>query len=150
MSAHLEEGSSWSIEKPKSRPADILVANWDRGFSAAFDVSVTSPLNPLHIVEAGISPGAAAKATEERKHRNKVCRVGMALESYGCWGTEVRQALSQLASRLAVRTNTNKSQMLNSLYSCLNLTLIRCNARAILSSSHFASCEQVVLDNVFV
>ena len=41
------------------------MANWDRGFSA-FDVSVTSPLNPLHIVEAGISPGAAAKATEER------------------------------------------------------------------------------------
>ena len=24
----------------------------------------------IHIVEAGISPGAAAKATEERKHRN--------------------------------------------------------------------------------
>ena len=46
------------------------MANWNRGFSAAFDVSVTSPLNPLHIVEAGISPGAAAKATEERKHRN--------------------------------------------------------------------------------
>ena len=53
LSAHLEEGGSWSIEKPKSRPTDILVANWDRGFSAAFDVSVTSPLNPLHIVEAG-------------------------------------------------------------------------------------------------
>ena len=25
LSAHLEDGSSWSIEKPKSRPADILV-----------------------------------------------------------------------------------------------------------------------------
>ena len=32
LSAHLEEGSSWSIEKPKSLPADISVANWDRGF----------------------------------------------------------------------------------------------------------------------
>ena len=42
-----------------------------------------------------------------------------------------------------------KSQMLNSLYR-LNLTLIRCNARAILSRSHFASCEQVVPDDVFV
>ena len=31
LSAHLDEGSSWSIEKPKSRPADNLVANWDRG-----------------------------------------------------------------------------------------------------------------------
>ena len=103
LSAHLEEGSSWSIEKPKSRPADILVANRDRGFSAAFDVSVTSPLNPLHIAEAGISPGAAAKATEERKHRNndaKGCRcIPMVVESYGYWGTEARQVLSQLASR---------------------------------------------------
>ena len=158
LSAHLEEGSSWSIEKPKSRPADILVANWDRGFSAAFDVSVTSPLNPFHIVEVGISPGTAAKATEERKHRNndaKYAELGwhcipMVVESYGCWGTEARQALSQLASRLAVRTNTNKSQMLNSLYGRLNLTLIRCNARAIFCRSHFASCEQVVPDNVFV
>ena len=58
--------------------------------------------------------------------------------------------MSQLASRLAVRTNTYKSQMLNSLYGRLNLTLIRCNARAILSRSHFASCEQVVPDDVFV
>ena len=74
----------------------------------------------------------------------------MVVESYGCWGTEVRQALSQLASQLAVRTNTYKSQMLNSLYGRLNLTLIRCNARAILSRSHFASCEQVVPDDVFV
>ena len=70
LSAHVEESSSWSIEKPKSHPADILVANWDRGFSAAFDVSVTSSLNPLHILQAGISPGAAAKVTEERKHKN--------------------------------------------------------------------------------
>ncbi|KAL5477518.1 hypothetical protein EMCRGX_G024328 [Ephydatia muelleri] len=148
LSAHLEEGSSWSIEKPKSRPADILVANWDRGFSAAFDVSVTSPLNPLHIVEVGISPGAAAKATEERKHRNNDAKceelgwrcIPMVVESYGCWGTEARQALSQLASQMAVRTNTYKSQMLNSLYGRLNLTLIRCNARAILSRSHFTSC----------
>ena len=158
LSAHLEEGSSWSTEKPKSRPTDILVANWDRGFSATFDVSVTSPLNPLHIVEAGVSPGAAAKATEEHKHRNNDVKceelgwrcIPMVVESYGCWGTEARQALSQLASRLAVRTNTYKSQMLNSLYGRLNLTLIRCNARAILSRSHFASYEQVVPDDVFV
>ena len=150
LSAHLEEGSSWGIEKPKSRPADILVANWDKGFSAAFDVLVTSLLNPLHIVEVGISPGAAAKATEERKHRNNDAKCEELDWAYGCWGTEARQAWSQLASRLAVRTNTYKSQMLNSQYSRLNLTLIRCNARAILSRSHFASCEQVVLDDVFI
>ena len=40
--------------------------------------------------------------------------------------------------------------MLNSLYGRLNrLTLIRCNARAILSRPHFASCEQVSNFKVF-
>ena len=68
------------------------MANWDRRFSAAFDVSVTSPLNPLHIVEACISPGAAAKATEECMHRNNYAKcaelgwrcIPMVVESYGC------------------------------------------------------------------
>ena len=88
-----------------------------------------------------MSPGAAAKATEEHKHVNndaKCAELGwrcipMVVESYGSWGTEARQALSQLVSLLAVRTNTHKSQMLNSLYDRLNLTLVRCNARAILA-----------------
>ena len=43
-----------------------------------------------------------------------------------------------------------QTQMLNSLYGHLNLTLIRCNTRTILSRSHFASCEQVAPDDVFV
>ena len=33
------------------------MANWDRGLSAALDVSVTSPLNPSLIVEAGTTSG---------------------------------------------------------------------------------------------
>ena len=124
LSAHLEQGSSWGIDKSRSRPADILVANWDRGLSAAFDVSVTSPLNPSLIVEAGTSSGVAARAAEEQKHENndeKCSKLGwqcipIVVETYGSWGAEARQALSQLASRLAVRTNGEKSQMLSSLY----------------------------------
>ena len=54
------------------------------------------------------------------------------------------------AQRRGRLCHTYKSQMLNSLYGRLNLTLIRCNARAILSRSHFASCEQAVPDDVFV
>eukprot|EP00731_Ephydatia_muelleri_P022151 Em0014g742a len=127
LSAHLEEGSSWSIEKPKSRPADILVANWDRGFSAAFDVSVTSPLNPLHIVEAGISPGAAAKATEKRKHRNNDAKceelgwrcIPMVVESYCCWGTEcygtyslLWHPLGQISSESGVQQDEECAEIL--------------------------------------
>ena len=68
LSAHLEQGSSWSDDRSRSRPDDILVANWDRNLSVAFDVSVTSPLNPSLIVEAGTSSGVAARVAEERKH----------------------------------------------------------------------------------
>ena len=50
--------------------------------------------------------GSAAFAAEERKHRSndaKCAELGwvsipLAMEMYGCWGTEAKWALSQLAS----------------------------------------------------
>ena len=38
------------------------------GKPAAFDISVTSPLNPKILSVAGLSAGAAALSIEERKH----------------------------------------------------------------------------------
>ena len=108
-----------------SCPDDILVDNWDRGLSAAFDVLVTSSLNPSLIVEVGTSSGVAARVAEECKHEKNDEKgsdlgwqcIPIVVEIYDSyWGSEVRQALSQLASRLAVRTNSAKSQMLGSLY----------------------------------
>ena len=124
LSAHLEQGSSWSNDKSRSCPADILVDNWDRGLSAAFDVSVTSLLNPSLIVESSISSGVAARVAEECKHEKNDKRyselgwqcIPIVVETYGSWVSEARQALSQKASRLAFRTNSEKSQMLGSLY----------------------------------
>ena len=37
--------------------------------TAALDVSITSPLNPITLLEAGVSATAAAQATEYRKHQ---------------------------------------------------------------------------------
>ena len=65
------------------------------GKPAALDLSVTSPLNPLTLLEAGVTAGAAAnyKATEERKLKANtgkcadlgwVC-VPVVAESYA-WG----------------------------------------------------------------
>ena len=34
-----------------TRPADLLVPNWVLGKAAAFDLSVTSPLNPTTLLE---------------------------------------------------------------------------------------------------
>ena len=51
-----------------SRPANILVKDWDRGMPAGFDVTVTSPLTPVTLNEASVSVGTAAHPAEIRKH----------------------------------------------------------------------------------
>ena len=91
LSARLEQGSSWSNDKSRSRPADILVANWDIGLSAAFDVSVMSPLNPSLYVEVGTSSGVATRVAGECKHEKndeKCSELGwqcipIVVETYG-------------------------------------------------------------------
>ena len=66
-----EMGCNLTSDHDHSRPADILLSNWALGKPAAFDISVTSPLNPKTVSVAGLSAVAAALSTEERKHTEK-------------------------------------------------------------------------------
>ena len=66
------------------------MANWDRGLSAAFNVSVTSPFNTSLIVEVSTFSGVAARTAGERKHKNndKCTELGwqcvpIVVETYG-------------------------------------------------------------------
>ena len=70
----MEAGSNLSKDHSHTRPADILVPNWSLGKPAAFDLSVTSPLNVL--LEAGLAAGQAARATEQRKNDAKCKELG--------------------------------------------------------------------------
>eukprot|EP00731_Ephydatia_muelleri_P031406 Em0022g920a len=63
--------AAWGQDCSRTRPADILVTNWDNGISAAFDVTVTSLLNSDVIMEAGMNSGIAARAAEFRKCSEK-------------------------------------------------------------------------------
>ena len=65
-----------------SCPADILVLNWSVGKPAAFDLSVTSQLNLNVVLEAGLTAGATARATELRKHE---ANDGKCRESVSPW-----------------------------------------------------------------
>ena len=111
------------------------------GKPAAFDFTVTSPLTSSNLPEASVTTGSAAFAAEERKHKandSKCAELGwvcipIAVETYGCWGTEAKWALSQLASRLATRQNCPKSAAVTALYQRLSMTLVRANVRALLS-----------------
>ena len=93
------------------------------------------------MLEAGLTAGTAARATELRKleANDGKCRelgwvcVPMVLEAYGAWGAEAMESLSCLASCLATSSNKAKVAVLNSLYGRLNLNLVKASATAMLS-----------------
>eukprot|EP00731_Ephydatia_muelleri_P036196 Em0214g2a len=122
------------------RPADYLVPNWSTGKPAAFDISVTSPLNPISLPEAKVTvvlqlgwPRCAntPPTTPSAGALGWVC-IPLAVENLRVLGTEARDS-SRLAVRLALQLHCSKSKALVSIYQRLNLTLVRCAARALLS-----------------
>ena len=145
LDGQLEVGNGCGADRSLSRPADILVPNWMIGKPAAFDVTVVSPLIPITLIEAGARSESAAGKAEVRKHKanDPKCRelgwvcIPLAVETYGCWEVEAQGSLSRLAARLALQLQCSKSKAIRSIYERLNLTLVRCNARALLSRARF-------------
>ncbi|KAL5483926.1 hypothetical protein EMCRGX_G020346 [Ephydatia muelleri] len=125
LGVQVEAGNDLTADHSHTRPADLLLTNWATGKTAAFDISVTSPLNTLTLLEAVVSAGSAAQATETRKHmaNDAKCNelgwlcVPLVAETYGAWGKEAMEAFSQLASRLATHTCRLKSAVTFELYS---------------------------------
>ena len=117
LSVRLEVGGGLGRDKALTRPADILVSNPSGSASAAYDITVTSPLNPSIILEAGVSAGTAAKAAEVRKHSKydvKCSELGwrctpLAVETYGAWGTEARDTFSFMELGLPAINGANRA-----------------------------------------
>eukprot|EP00731_Ephydatia_muelleri_P005623 Em0002g1799a len=117
LSAHLEVGCGWGKDNARTRPADILVTNWDCGPLLPLILLLQSPLNSPNMLEAGMYQGVSAKSAEHRKHTEndpKCAELGwrcipLAVESYGAWGPEASKAFSQVATRLAIRGNIPKA-----------------------------------------
>ncbi|KAL5481248.1 hypothetical protein EMCRGX_G021378 [Ephydatia muelleri] len=139
----IEAGSGLDVEGSRTRPADILLPNWEFGKPAALDFTITSALNPSTLNEASVMAGFAASAAEVRKHvanDEKCSRLGwvcipLSVETYGCWGEEAGRCLDRLATRIATRTGCPKSSAVSGLYGRLSIGLIRANARALLARS---------------
>ena len=141
IGVQVEVGNNLTPSHSKTRPADVLIPNWVMGRTAALDVSVTSPLNPQTLLEAGVTATAAALTTEERKHDENdpkcselgwVC-IPVVAESYGAWGREATLLFLTIASRIATLSNKPKSVTLSDIYGRLNLQLVRANATSILA-----------------
>ena len=126
-----EAGSGLGHELLHTCPADILASNWLCGKPTAFDLSVTSPLNPSLLSEAGLTAGSAAVAAELRKHSAydaKCSELGwtcipLVVESYGAWGREAVQAFSRLAHTLPQGPTPPSPRWSPTFYGRLNLTL---------------------------
>eukprot|EP00731_Ephydatia_muelleri_P029392 Em0020g1036a len=124
IGVQVEVGNNLTRDHSKSRPADILLPNWFLGKTAALDVSIPSPLNPLTLLEARVLAKTAAQVTEARKHQandHKCSELGcvcvpMVAESYGAWGEEATAIISSITSRLATSTCKSKSVVLNDIY----------------------------------
>ena len=94
LGGQLEVGGGTEADGSRSWPADYLVPNWSTGKPAAFDSTVTSPLNPISLPEAKVTGGSAARMAEMCKHTSNdpKCRalgwvcIPLAVETYGCWG----------------------------------------------------------------
>ena len=70
LSARLEAGCGLGSDELRTRPADILVFSWGTKDTAAFDITVSSPLSHKIVSETGGSAGVAAKAAESCKYEN--------------------------------------------------------------------------------
>ena len=146
VGGQMEVGSGLGHDEQRTRPADVLVPNWDLGKPAAFDLTVASPLNQSILTE---TVGSSAQVSEQRKHVSndvKCSELGwscipLGVETYGCWRAEAHLHLSRLASRLAARLNCSKSHTTSTLYGRLNLVLVRANARALLSQAYDISSD---------
>ena len=205
----MEVGSGLGHDERRTRPADVLVPNWDLGKPAAFDLTVASLLNQSILNEACVTAGSSAQVSEQRKHASndvkcselgcirwqlgldtfngsmcpfcpvplhlvtlqlsagmgetssyatsiyamwspilaamlilvnvpwslKMSGVGVDLCSpnSGNWGKEAQGVFTRLASHLAITLSLPKTSVLADISGRLNVTLVRCIARAILA-----------------
>ena len=144
LSVRLAKDNGLTRDLDHTRPADILIAGWDRGKPVALDITIASPLCPAILGESCQQAGAAVLAAETHKlHSNgpKCQELGwscipLAVETYGNWGKEAQDTISRLASHLAIHQSSPKSSVVAEIYGRLNMTLVRSIARAILAREH--------------
>ena len=64
VGGQMEVGSGLGHDEQRTRPAEVLVPNWELGKPAAFDLTVASPLNPSTLTEACATVGSSAQVSE--------------------------------------------------------------------------------------
>jgi hypothetical protein len=131
-----EEGG---YERDRTRPADVLVPDWKLGKSAAFDLTVVSPLTSENLSGAGANDVVERAASVKHDENDPKCSafgwlcVPLAVDSYGQWCLEAHNAFTEIAIRLSVRTKATFSSSLSMIFNTLGVILARHNAIALIA-----------------
>ena len=136
LSIQVEAGAGLSTDLSQPILADNIILLSRTGFEESQLISVISLLNSNVLSAAGARAGAASEAAELRKHTAndaKCAELGwvsipLVVESYGAWGKEAQQCC--FSRHGCVR----KSMAAFELYARLNISLMRANSRAMLST----------------
>jgi len=136
MSPSKEEGG---FDRDRTRPADVLVPSYKLGKSAAFDLTVVSPLTIDILSGAGAIDAVTRAASVKHEQNDEKCSalgwlcVPLAVDSYGQWCDEAHTAFMEIAIRLSNRTKVTVSRALSSIFNTLGVYLARHNAIAVLA-----------------
>ena len=120
----------------QARPADVFLPNWDKGRSAALDVSVISTLQPLTLQGAATTPGHALSVGEYQKmalHASACRSVGVSfvplmVESLGGWSELASKTISNIGRHLGQRLGVPPSDSIQHLFKKCSVALWRGNA----------------------
>ena len=102
LGGQVEASNDLKADHSHTHLLTFLLTNWATGKTAAFVISLTSLHNTHTLMEAGVSAGSAALATEGRRHRANDAKCGelgwlcvpLIAEIYGAWGIEAIEAFS--------------------------------------------------------
>lgn len=123
-----------------SKPADVLVRQYEGGRDLAIDVTVVNSVQTSSLTNAAVTSGAAilsAETAKIRKYRDACTRAGFnfqpfVVESYGGLGHHAVSLIKTLALRISRQRNLHLSVVTHRLFCDLSVVLQRANAHAIL------------------
>ena len=138
-----DESGGGAVDANQRRPADVYVAQWHKGFPAAWDFAVTSGLRADLLSVSAMSGEAAAEKYEELKRSHldtdKECSdagvtfLPIVVGAHGGgWGAVARRAFALLAQRVADTTGEDAAIVADQHAQPLNVLLHKENARAVL------------------
>ena len=124
------------IPGSNSRPADVYLPIWERGASAALDVTVISPLQSLTINQSAVTQGHAITVARSRKFaaHGEACRgagvvfIPLVVESLGGWCKESASVIARIARLQGHRLNNDIPDSVHHLFQRLSISLWKSNA----------------------